>query len=469
VYRRRRSVSWTDNLDGVVMAITDFLRETGFGNIPETVTRQSRLWFLDLVGVAAAGSRTPLSGLIRDHACAHFAAGGRGARILFDGRTVSPPGAALAGGMTIDALDAHDGHRLTKGHAGCGALPAVLAYMDAEDIADGRELLIGLILGYEIGTRAGIALHRLARDYHTSGAWVAVAAAAIGVRLLGLGGPAARHAIGIGEYHGPRSPMMRCIDHPTMVKDGSGWGAMAGVSAAYLAQDGFTGAPATLVDSPDTADLWRDLGQRWRILEQYYKPFPVCRWAQPAIEAALALKAAHGIAADDIARIEVESFDEAVRLATRRPQTTEEAQYSLPFPVAAATVRGRLGIDEVAGDVLGDPGIRRLSETMALTADPALSARFPERRVARVRFLLRNGSILSSGDTEAFGDPERPATADRIRDKFETYAEPVLSAGRTRTIARTIEAIGTDTSGHEPILGQLLASPPDGLSERLPR
>ena len=50
--------------------------------------------------------------------------------------------------------------------------------------------------------------------------------------------------MGIAEYHGPRSQMMRCMDHPTMVKDGSGWGAMCGVSAARMAKAGFTGAPA---------------------------------------------------------------------------------------------------------------------------------------------------------------------------------------------------------------------------------
>ena len=94
---------------------------------------------------------------------------------------------------------------------------------------------------------------------------------------------ATRHALGIAEYHGPRSQMMRCIDHPTMVKDGSGWGALAGVSAAYLAAEGFTGAPAVLVD--DHPEIWGSLGARWAIMEQYLKPYPVCRWAQPAVEA----------------------------------------------------------------------------------------------------------------------------------------------------------------------------------------
>lgn len=424
--------------------VLDFLHQLRFEDLPKEVVACARLRLLDLIGVGAAGIRTPLSVLIREHVAAQFGAGDRAARMLFDGRRVSPAGAALAGCMTIDAVDAHDGHRLTKGHAGCGTLPAVLAYMEAERSADPRELLLGLVLGYELGTRAGIALHRTAGDYHTSGAWIAIAVAAVGARLLGLGSDKTRHALGIGEYHGPRSPMMRCIEYPTMLKDGSGWGSMAGVSAAYLAQAGFTGAPAAIVESDDVADLWRDLGQDWRILEQYHKPYPVCRWAQPAVDAALALMAEHGVEPRRIARIEVETFSEAARLATRRPENTEQAQYSLPFPVAAAVVCGRLGVEEIAGDVLDDPRIRRLSDGMALIADPALSARFPDRRVARVRFLLADGRVLTSGETEAFGDPERPASAPDVRRKFKQYAVPVLGGARAQAIIQCIEAIDTD-------------------------
>jgi 2-methylcitrate dehydratase PrpD len=73
-----------------------------------------------------------------------------------------------------------------------------------------------------------------------------------------------------------------------MVKDGSGWGAFSGVTAGFLAADGYTGAPAVTMEAPEVADLWSDLGQRWRILEQYEKAYPVCRWAQPAVEAVAA-------------------------------------------------------------------------------------------------------------------------------------------------------------------------------------
>ena len=322
---------------------TDFVHDTRFEDLSDDAVRFAKRHILDLLGTAVGGTKTDLSRIIRDHAAQHFAAGKKSARMVFDGRAVSPAGAALAGGMTIDALDGHDGQKLTKGHVGCGVFPVALALAEAEGVSDAQELLTSIVIGYELGSRAGIALHRTASDYHTSGAWVAVACAALGARALRLDQAKTREAVGIAEYHGPRSQMMRCIDHPTMVKDGSGWGAMAGVSAAYLAADGFTGAPAITVENDDVADLWSDLGTRWYLFEQYIKLFPVCRWAQPPLQAALNLRQQHNLTSADIERVEVTTFHQSLRLAVRRPQTTEQAQYSTSFPTAAGLVRSRVG------------------------------------------------------------------------------------------------------------------------------
>lgn len=99
--------------------------------------------------------------------------------------------------------------------------------------------------------------------------------------------------------------MMRCIDHPTMVQDGSACGAFAGVSAALLAAEGFTGAPAGLLEASDVAHLWSDVGARWRLRELYFKPHPVCRRAQPAVEAGLALRREHDLRPQDIEAVVV--------------------------------------------------------------------------------------------------------------------------------------------------------------------
>ncbi|MEM9148318.1 MAG: MmgE/PrpD family protein [Pseudomonadota bacterium] len=438
--------------------LIDFVHDMRLKAVPEPVRQQARRLLLDIAGVAAGGSRTRLSEIVRTHAVRHFAAGAAGARMLVDGRRVSPAGAALAGGMTIDGLDAHDGHKLTKGHVGCGAIPAVLALAEAEERLAPDELLTAVVLAYEIGSRAGIALHRMAADYHTSGAWVAVACAALGARAIGLGMHETRHAVGIAEYHGPRSPMMRCIDHPTMLKDGSGWGAMAGVSAAYLAADGFTGAPAVTVESPDVADLWGTLGQRWYTSEQYLKPHPVCRWAQPPIAAVLALRDEHGLTAADVERIEIQTFHESVRLATRRPRTTEEAQYSTAFPVAAAMVRGRVGAAEVEEAAFRDREILRLADSIVVSEDEECNDRFPAQRCARVAIVLTDGRRLQSGLTEARGDPEAPLPMSEVRAKYRALAEPVMGRDRANALESMIDALGREGSSGQDVL-RLMVEP----------
>lgn len=419
-----------------------FVQELAPTDLPDTVLAQAERCLVDLLATAASGLSTPLSRIIRNHAAGQFGASGEAARMLLDGRSVSPVGAALAGGMTIDAFDAHDGHVLTKGHAGAAVLPGLLAVADAHGRAmSGAEFLTLLVIGYEIALRAGIATHRTAKDYHTSGSWNALGVAALAARVLQLNTDALRHALGIAEYHGPRSPMMRCIDHPTMLKDGSGWGAMTGLSAALLARDGFTGAPASVAESADVADLWSDLGQRWRILEMYFKPYPICRWAQPAVEAVLSLRRAHTFAPGDIVSLQIITFHEAVRLATAAPADTEQAQYSLPFPVAAALRHGRLSPNDILGEALRDPQTLALARSVELVEDAALSRRFPAERLARARIVLRDGRTLESDLVPARGDAERPLTDSEIEAKYVELTVPALGAERSSRLREEIAAL----------------------------
>lgn len=423
--------------------VFDFVRETHYGDLPPAVQKLARRCLLDLIGTAAAGRATDMSRIMRNHAVRAFAAGegAPSARLMFDGRRASRGGAAMAGGVTIDSFDAHDGHVLTKGHAGCAVLPGLLALADAAGGAiDGAAFLTALVVGYEVAIRAGIAQHATAPDYHTSGAWNALGVAAVAARLMPLDHARFRHALGIAEYHGPRSQMMRCIDHPTMVKDGSGWGAMVGLSAAELAADGFTGAPALVVESGAVSGLWSDLGTRWRIAEMYFKPYPICRWAQPAVEACLYLRRTHGIDPEAIRTVEIETFHEAVRLDQYEPVTTEEAQYSLPFPVAAALVAGRLAPTDISGASLTDPRILAMSRRITLREADDLNARFPAERLARARIILTDGRVLASDTTPARGDAERPLSDAEILEKFHLVASPALGA-RTDRIVAAVDAL----------------------------
>ena len=406
-----------------------------WSDAPDQVRARCKLSLLDLIGIAAAGTQTRLSKIIRLHAQTEFAGP---IPMLFDNRTASASGTALAAGMTIDSLDGHDGFNPAKGHIGCPMFPAVLALGYPEQIS-GREFMTALLLGYEFGARAAMAQHGTCCDYHTSGSWGAVAAAAVGSRIAKLTYDETRHALGIAEYHGPRSQMMRCIDHPTMLKDGSGWGAMAGVSAVRLAQAGFTGAPAITVEN--APEYWADFGTRWYMTEQYYKPYPVCRWAQAPIEAALHLRKTHKIKPSQITRIDIETFHESVRLATNRPQTTEEAQYSTSFPVAVALATGAVDPHDILDAGLHDPEILRLAGLVMMSEHNIANDAFPLRRYARVSITLTSGHRHESDWFEPKWDHTAPPTEQELRRKFHALADPILGVQRAHRIENAIERL----------------------------
>ena len=381
--------------------VGDFASGLRYEDLPERVVATLKRSLLDLIGVALVGSRSEMSRIVRRHARQHWAAGAEApaARLLCDGWPVSPPGAALAGAFTIDAVDAHDGHSGVKGHAGSAVLPALLAFAEdcrgrGQDLS-GRDFLTALALGYEVSYRAGVSLHATVADYHTSGAWTAVGIAALGGRLLGLDADARRQALGIAEYHGPRSQMMRCIDHPTMLRDGVGWGAAAGVSAVYLAQLGFTGAPAITVEDEAVRPFWDDLGHRWEIDKTHYKLYPVCRWAHPAMDAAAHLMAEHGLASRDVARVKIETFHYATRLAGHEPKSFDAFTYALAFPVATMIARGRLGAAELAPETLADPEILRLSRATEIVDSPRYTEMSVGKRWADVTLTLADGRTVA--------------------------------------------------------------------------
>ncbi|SFL92555.1 MmgE/PrpD family protein [Shimia aestuarii] len=428
-------------------AALDFIHSLSLSDIPAPVRAQAELSLLDLIGVAAGGIGTRLSQIIRDHAHTEF---GGHLPMLFDGRHTSATGGALAAGMTIDALDAHDGFNPAKGHIGCPLFPAALMLGHEANVA-GRDFLTAIILGYEFGARAAMAQHATVPDYHTSGSWGAVTAAAAGARLLQLDPDTTRHALGIAEYHGPRSQMMRCIDTPTMVKDGSGWGSMAGVSAVKLAQSGFTGAPAITVE--EAPDFWADLGNRWYMLEQYYKPYPVCRWAQAPIEAALHLRQSHGLGPDDITSIEIHTFHESVRLAMPTPDSTEAAQYSTSFPVAVALARGTVTPSDISDAAVSDPTILGLASKIKMVESDHANAHFPLKRFARVIITTPRGQFESDWHEPLWDHTAPPSEAD-LRMKYHALADPVLGHD---TAARIEESLsGLDKKPLSALSDQLL-------------
>ena len=408
----------------------DFSKDITYGNLPTDLLALLRRSFVDTMGVAAIGSTTEMSHIARRGALALFGSGAAGgSRILMDGRSVSPAGAAMAGAFMVDSIDAHDGTTPNKGHAGSAVFPALLAVADAMrangKAMTGSDFATWLAVAYEVSYRAGQVQHATCPDYHTSGSWAAVGVAAAVARMLGSNVEQIRHAAGIAEYHGPRSQMMRCIDFPTMLRDGVGWGAPSGVTAAYLASEGFTGAPALTCEGGEAT--WEGLGDHWLTLEHtHYKLYPCCRWAHSSLDGAQKLMQDHHLVHTDIERVEIRTFHYATRLAGHEPKTLDEFSYSIAFPVATMIVRRGIGPKELTPETLTDPDILRISRATELIDDPEFTALSVDKRWAEVALILRDGRRIQGLPLTPRGDVDLPASDAEINAKFHLFADDVL-------------------------------------------
>lgn len=443
--------------------VRDFALRQKHADVPEMVMESAAVLMLDTLCIAIGAVPMDAGRIARDVAVSQYSAGDPNcsARMLFDGRRVSLAGAGYAVATQIDNLDGHDGYNPTKGHIGVVVVPALAALAEACPELSGPEALATFVIGYEIAGRAGIALHDTVSDYHTSGAWNALGVVAMAARLRNHTDDQLRQALGIAEYHGPRSQMMREIDNPTMLHDGSGWGAMVGLSASILAENGFTGAPAITLEAPEVAGHWEDLGTFWQVEHQYIKPYPICRWAHASIDATRGLCRAHGLSVDDISSVTVNTFHEAARLFRTMPDTSSKAQYSLPFAIGTMIAYGTIGTEHITGGGLSDPAVAQIITKIDVQESERHSERFPLGRWADVQIKLKDGRVLDSGDVHARGGPESPITRDDILEKFMKFAAPGLGTNRAGAI-RDMALKLVDPNSRFSEFTDLLYAPPSG-------
>lgn len=436
--------------------VAEFVRDLRWADLPAAVQAQAVRCVLDLCGSALGGSRTRVA---RVAVAYSQAAHGPGPATIVGAEAGSTPvGAALANGFAASALDLDDGYRPVKGHPGAVIFPPALAAAERVG-ASGADLLVALVVGYEVAMRAGRILHPLYGFYHGTGAWGPLGGAAGAARLLGLDLEQTWQALGIAEFHAGMTPEMRSIDHPSMLKDGIGWGAMVGLASAQLAAHGFTGIPS-LFDRPELAPpLVDSLGSDYLMLGLYFKPYACCRWAQPAIEGALEATGALGVAGRDVARVRVHTFEAATRLRPTAPGTTEEAQFSLPWPLAAALVDGGVGPDQVLEPDLVRPDLRDLAQRVELVCDPELERAFPSRALAWVEVETVDGRRARSPVVAARGDPDAPLGDDELTAKFSELAGPVVGLERSERLAGVIRHL-PDKEDLSPLLDLLRPSAP---------
>jgi 2-methylcitrate dehydratase PrpD len=412
----------------------DFTHELSLAAVDSSVAESVRRRVLDTLAAITAGYRMPGIEVTRGYALDTHS--GDAAPVLDgSGRRLSVAGATLANATAANTLDIDDGHREVKGHPAAVVVPAALAAGAATDATVG-DLLDAVYVGYELAVRAGLAIHATDGVYTGTGSWGAVGAAAAVARCRGLPSDVTAHALGTAEYHAPRTPIMRGVTQPGMTKDGVGWGAYAGAVAADLAVRGFTGS-GTVFDE-EGVSVTATLGERHHTTEGYLKPYPCCRWAQPGVDAVLALRESHDVEPTDVDEIRIQTFTEATHLETRHPDSIEAAEYSYPYPVAVALARGRLTPTDLLAFEDGDPTVERLADAVELTVDDSLDERFPGECLARAELVVGETTYASSV-TRPRGARDRPLSRAKQREKVDRLCSPTLDTAAIDQVERLLD------------------------------
>ncbi|WP_029001002.1 MmgE/PrpD family protein [Azohydromonas australica] len=433
--------------------------------LDDTVVKAVKTNILDTLSCALAGSSakaiSEIRGLVEE-----WAGTPQADMFVFGGRFPAHHAAFVNGGMS-HARDYDDTHDAAILHAGVTAVPAAIAAGQLRGGLSGAELVAAVAAGLEVTCRLGIATEVDIVEsgfIYTSLLGYFGATAAAG-RALGLDEAQMLNAFGI-VYSSVAGNHQVTRDASLMKRLQPGLAAQAAVLAVQLAQRGIRGAQHVFEGADgfirvylhgrvDPAIVRKDLGQRFELLNLSYKPYPCCRDTHAAVDAALKLRTKTQRSPDDIESIRVGvtgpgyqmvCVPEQVRLA---PRTIVEAQFSIPYTVAAAWVDGQLGMKHFSDEGLQRTDILALAKRVQPYVDDEIDRdwhRFvtPARMIVR----FRDGTTVEERIDYPKGHPNNPMSdaefAAKSADCATFTARPLASdvAVRLTETVRRLESLG---------------------------
>lgn len=437
--------------------LAEFAAATTFDDLPAHVIEETKLAILDWFGSMLAGALEPPARMAR--AVVHLLGAADDAALFPAGRS-SAAGAAFGNGVASHILEFDDVHKSSTLHGAAPILPAAFAVAERER-ADGRALLRAAALGYEAGLRVGEAVNPSHYAFwHPTGTAATFGAAVAAGTLLNLDaarmrdtlGSAGTQAAGLWEFNADGA-MSKHL-HP-------GKAAMNGILAADLAARGFTAATRILEgergfframsDGADASRITAGLGSQWKVSENCYKLHSCCGHTHTAIDTAQDLRARQGWQGDDavdaIREIEIALYGPGYDVVRRlTPRTPYQAKFSVAYCVAAALVEGKVGLEQFDADRFGPEGVRHPAITSLLArtaahADPALTARYPERWPARVTLRLADGTTVAGAADYPRGNPENPVPRATLEAKFRDLVAPRYDAALADLVIRSVREI----------------------------
>ena len=417
-------------------------------SLPPDVAREARHRILDSLAAMVSGAHLKPGEMAIKYARAQ--GGVAEATVVTTDIRTTAVNAALANAMFAHADETDDFHPATKAHPGCCVVPTALAMAEREG-RSGMELLKAVTLGYDLCCRFLLALgadlvratHRSAEG--TSSTMGSVGAAASLARLDEKG---MRHALSYAaqQISGIWS-WVRDAEHVEKAFDFSGMGARNGVTAAIMAQMGFSGVwdvldgehnvLIALSTDPKPEEMVAGLGSRYFVTETAIKPFSVGYPIQAPLDALLRLRREHGLSVDNVERIVVRLPEDGARVVNDRAMPDVNCQHIIALALVEGTVSFE---DSHSYERMADPKVRAVKERVQLIADRDLMDPAAPRS-GRVEVTLRDGRTVSHFTRHAPGTTENPMDTESVNAKARLLMAPVLGAEQTEGVIRRVNAL----------------------------
>jgi 2-methylcitrate dehydratase PrpD len=412
--------------------LATFAAELQFDAIPASVVRRAEDLLLDWCGSALAGKTGRPVQTIEWFAQQMGPATGP-SEVLISRRHTTPLFAAMVNAASSHFAEQDDVHNGSVFHPAAVVFPAVLAVAQSLG-SSGRELLCASVAGYEVGIRIGEFLGRSHyRIFHTTGTAGTVAAAVAVGRLLKLTPAQMLHAIGsAGTQAAGLWEFLRDAADSKQLHTAKAAG--DGLMAAYLAQQGFTGAQrilegaqgmaAGMSTDADPAKLTDQLGQRWALAETSFKFHSSCRHTHPAADALLQVIQQHDLKAADIARVTTHVHQGAIDVLgpVVNPQTVHQAKFSMGTVLGLIAEFHNAGLKEFDTS-FNDPRIADFRTRVFMELDAEVDGAYPARWIGKVTVVTTDGRSLEGRVDEPKGDPGNTLSRDELEQKALRLAD----------------------------------------------
>lgn len=407
--------------------LAHFFGTLRYEDLSDKLIWQLKTFLLDWLGSAFAGlPQTPTQIMI---SLADEMKGSEEATIIPTRRRHSPLVAALVNGASSHVVEMDDLHRQSVFHPGASILPAVFAVAEKEHVS-GRDLILGILAGYETGIRAALAAGKSHyRYWHTTATCGTFGAAAGAAKILHL--KYEPFAWALGSAGTMSSGLWEFLTEGAMSKHlHTGKSSMNGLLAALLAQKGFTGSSRIFEgekgflratsDDYDLDVLTNGIGEIFQTASNSLKYHASCGHTHSAIDATLKAWGGVNMEVSAIRSITVYVYQEALNLLENvEPHSPYIAKFNLPFCVATALRFGHVDVDDFTDERLTNPEILGLMDIISLKEDPELTRLYPQKWPSRVEIELANGKSCYGYCEYPKGDPENPLSEKELIGKFK--------------------------------------------------